>query len=562
MVSTDKLNCNLLADILAGHGICDVIASPGSRNAPLLTALSVRKDFRIKMVIDERSASFIALGMAAETGNPVALVCTSGTAVLNYAPAVAEAFYRNIPLVVISADRPAEWIDQDDSQTIRQPGCLSSIVKASYDIPARLPSDDDIWMAVREINDAILLALSPRRGPVHINIRIDSPLGRLSEYSPENVRLIQSTAASPTLDIALASQLAAEIQTTSKVMIVAGFMPPQAELNSALNRLSDCRNIIILTETVANLSGERFIPAIDLTLSAMTAEDLEHHSPDLVITLGGALVSRKIKEFLRRCPELRHWHIGHSNHLIDCFRKLTLAVESEPVDFFTRISDLISPDAIQLSHYQSAWSDSYKKALESHQNYLDRIGWSDMTAFRIILGRLEKQLQLHFSNGTPIRYSQLFGYRHFARVDCNRGVSGIDGSTSTALGASVASRSDLILITGDMSCQYDLAALSSDLLTEKLKIIVIMNSGGGIFRFIESTSNMPAREFFFSQSMNLPVRKLAEAYGIPFFEATDESSLRNSLDDFLSVRGSSAILAVYTPPEESAEILRNYFIRK
>lgn len=562
MVSTDKLNCNLLADLLAGHGIYDVIASPGSRNAPLLTAFTVREKFRLRMVIDERSAAFIALGMAAESGRPVALVCTSGTALLNYAPAVAEAFYRNVPLIVISADRPAEWIDQDDSQTIRQPGCLASIVKFTYDIPARLPADDDRWMAIREINDALILAVSPRRGPVHINIRIDNPLSGLTDYSPDNVRIIHSTAESPSLDNDVANRLAAEIASTPKVMIVAGFMAPDPELNAALNRLAACPNIIVMTETVSNLSGDRFIPAIDLTLSGMSAEKIDDLSPDIVITLGGALVSRKIKEYLRRCNGMKHWHIGCSPHLIDCFRKLSLAVEAEAKHVLTRFAELLSSEAISPSAYQDEWLDAYSHALKSHHRYLNNIGWSDMTAFKIILDGISQDLQLHYSNGTPIRYSQLYGYRHFARVDCNRGVSGIDGSTSTALGASIASKGNVILITGDMSCQYDLAAISSKLLSDKLKIIVMMNSGGGIFRFIESTSKMPRREFFFSESMNLPIRKIAEAYNIPFFEASDVSSLKKSLDDFLSVKGSSAILAVFTPAEESAEILKNYFSRR
>jgi 2-succinyl-5-enolpyruvyl-6-hydroxy-3-cyclohexene-1-carboxylate synthase len=166
-----------LATLLASHGVKRAVLSPGSRNVPLLVAVSKEPSIETEVVVDERSAAFMALGMASISGCPVALVCTSGTALLNYAPAVAEAYYRHIPLVVVSADRPHCWIDQDDSQTIRQQGALASIVKASYDISADAVTPDDDWYANRVINDALINATTGCKGPVHINMQINEPLG-------------------------------------------------------------------------------------------------------------------------------------------------------------------------------------------------------------------------------------------------------------------------------------------------------------------------------------------------------------------------------------------------
>ena len=164
-LTTDKEGIKILIEVLKEKGIRQVVLSPGSRNAPLLVAFAREKQIRHFVVLDERSAAFMALGMAQQSGVPVALVCTSGTAPLNYAPAIAEAYYQRLPLIVITADRPVEWIDQDDSQTIRQQAVFRNIVKASYQLPAELFHADEHWYANRLVNDALNTALKGRQGP-------------------------------------------------------------------------------------------------------------------------------------------------------------------------------------------------------------------------------------------------------------------------------------------------------------------------------------------------------------------------------------------------------------
>lgn len=560
MVTTDKLNCNILTDLLVAHGVKLVIASPGSRNAPLLVALSRRDELRMEMVVDERSAAFIALGAAIESGEPVAICCTSGSALLNYAPAVAEAFYRGIPLIVVSADRPPEWIDQDDSQTIRQPGALAGVVKTTADIPCRLTHESEKWMTVREINDALAIALSPRRGPVHINIRIDAPLGKLTDYNAGQSPVIMTSSVWPSVSDEVIREASLAVTSHRKIMIVAGFMAPDTELNESLQRLSKLPGVAVLTETVANLHSPDFISAIDLALNqALRDEDSSRFRPEMVITLGGALVSRKIKEFLRSTPSLIHWHVGIAEHYVDCFKHLSLAVKTSPSVFFGRLADDIEGRATVASDFGKIWRDAFRKGIEFQERKIAREGWADMKAFSTLLKSLPESSILHFSNGTPIRYSQLMGYLYFARVDCNRGVSGIDGCTSTALGASLVAPSDVILVSGDMSFQYDIAALSSRLLSSRLKMVVALNSGGGIFRFVESTSRLPEREEFFSRCMNLPLKELAEAYGIRYLQAGSDDELKNVLPIFLSESDRPVILGITTPAEESAESLRSYF---
>lgn len=289
MVNTLKEICRDLASQLAARGVRFAVLSPGSRNAPIVMALERHPDISTKVVIDERSAAFIALGYAAQSGEPVAVVCTSGTALLNYAPAVAEAFYRKVPLIVISADRPMEWIDQDDSQTIRQHEALANYVKASYNLTdIELPNLK--WYANRQINDALTVALTGRRAPVHINIQLSEPLTATTAVDSEKFRKIAVVEPEAVLPTAEARRLGTLLASPRKVMIVAGFNPPSPTLNRALRRLAALPNFIVLTETVSNLHANEFISRIDTTLSAMTEEERLQMAPDAVITLGGALV--------------------------------------------------------------------------------------------------------------------------------------------------------------------------------------------------------------------------------------------------------------------------------
>ena len=250
-------------------GIRQVVLSPGSRNAPLLVAFAREKQIRHFVVLDERSAAFMALGMAQQSGVPVALVCTSGTAPLNYAPAIAEAYYQRLPLIVITADRPVEWIDQDDSQTIRQQAVFRNIVKASYQLPAELFHADEHWYANRLVNDALNTALKGRQGPVHLNIPLRESLYGLRDYPEREVRTIECIDPAPSLSVGVMQRLVDIFDHCPKVMILAGFHRPDFRLREALHRLAGYPNVVVLTETLANVTSERHIGTIDRVLATV-----------------------------------------------------------------------------------------------------------------------------------------------------------------------------------------------------------------------------------------------------------------------------------------------------
>lgn len=551
--TTNKEACNILVDVLVQHGVKHVVLSPGSRNAPLIVAFTRTEGIDAKVIVDERSAAFVALGMAQQTGEPVALVCTSGTALLNYSPAVAEAYYQKLPLIVVSADRPKEWIDQDDSQTIRQFEALSQFVKRSYDIPSRCDDDTARWYVNRICNEAMMQALNGRRAPVHINVQLGEPLASLGEWS-KKTRCIEMTMPSPKLEESEIIRLATSLRHR-KVLIIAGFMQPNKQLETALAELEQSPNVVVMTETIANMPHNRFIRAIDRTLLAMGDKQAKYR-PDVLITIGGAIVSRKIKTFLRQYSPKEHWYVGINDVTVDCMQCLTRHIQTNPETFFTQLNDYY------VAGYDTGYAcKMWQLDIIGEQKllfYTEEIGWSDMLAMDYIFSALNHEdISLQLSNGTVIRYAQLFGDRISVPNFCNRGVSGIDGSTSTALGASLVRGGTTILITGDMSFMYDLSGLASMYNSKKFKIIVLCNGGGGIFRFVKGTASLPELDDYFVVDRQVNVKGYAAAFGFEYLEADSVKSLQNILATFLKMQ-SPVILSVKTDGKISGEILTNY----
>lgn len=565
-MDTAKEYCRILYDILLAKGVRHIILSPGSRNAPLLIGAACRP-FKRLVISDERTAAFTALGMAMAGKEPVALACTSGSALYNYAPAIAEAFYQNLPLIVITADRPIEWIDQDDSQTLVQPGALEKIVKGSYDIPVENPMRrEEKWYVNRIVNEACNTSLSGKKGPVHINIRLDNPLTATVPYIPSRPRIIENI---DNLDLPphIYKEMALNL-CGKKILLTAGFMQPDNTLNRWVSEFARLPNVAVMCETLSNLHLEGNPYMIDPVLSIIendhSEEQMRKLTPDVVISVGGALVSRKLKEFIRNNPPAEHWTLGDSRPAADCFMHLSRHIEVKPEKFFKGIYRHISKlDNNGNKDYSECWRSIRAIAAESHENFIENNGrWSEMSAFRYILNNLPTNFNLFLSNGTSVRYGQLFtdNIPH-ASYGC-RGVSGIDGTTATAAGCALAYKGPTLLVTGDMSMAYDTGVLGLKELPDHFKIIVVNNKGGGIFRFIPATRNYnhKDREELFCAPPELPLLKIAEGYGWKYYKATSMEELEEKYDLFLSLNR-KAMLEIVADENISADILIDYMNR-
>lgn len=557
MVNRIKETAHILARALEAYGVTDVFSSPGSRDTPLIVALNRSEGLTVYPVIDERSAAFIALGNASISQRPVALVCTSGTALLNYAPAVAEAYYRKVPLIVVSADRPVHWIGQDDSQTLPQPGALANIVKKSYNLKGEIDNDNERWFVNRNLNEALQTAIHGRPGPVHINISFEEPLSSEDDFEQESTfRKIDIFHSSIKLDAEDAKHLAAEV-SNENILIVGGFCPPSGEMNQAFAKLVTLPNVTIVADALANLNVNGVLSKPELFIDSELINKPESQ-PSLLITFGGSLLSKKLKEYLRKKRFKAHWHIGANESLIDSYFSLTRRIEIGESNFFPRFANALEYVARSaesrnqhddISIFKALWQEAAFRAEETEALKFqtnDTTRFTARHAIHSILSTLPKEWNLQLSNGLTPRLAVIEDACRFHRRDCNRGVSGIDGSVSTALGASLPYHGTTVLLTGDMSMQYDIAALSSPLLSPKLKVVVINNGGGGIFRKIASTKSLPELEKYFVCEMRLPLKQLASAYGISYFKAESTDELTSALHEFIEESNHPALLEIVT----------------
>lgn len=546
-MDTAKTNCRVLLDVLTAQGLRHAVVSPGSRNAPLLMAIAARPQIRSRVVTDERTAAFVALGMAIATNRPVMLCCTSGTALLNYAPAVAEAFHRHVPLIVVSADRPRRWIDQNDSQTIRQPGALRNIIKKSFDIPVSDGNSAECgnpafrseyeWYVNRVANEAWTAATSGIPGPVHVNVQIDAPIGETigtdGTSASDSVRKIKTLGGPKTLTPAQYRELAGTV-AGKKILVVAGFMSPDSRLNKALADFLQLPQTAICAEPLSNLHpvGHPDACVTDLAL-AVDEDTLRSLRPDIIISIGGAVVSSRLKTFLRSCPDAECWTLGDTDPGVDCYQSLTLHIDADPALFFRGFTSIIKwmkghgmyHDENSASGYAEAWRNARQEAIKRAEAYIGSAPWSELKAMNILLNAVPRKFNLFFSNGTAVRYACLGLAPMPHACWCNRGVSGIEGGNATAIGTAMCYAGPTMLITGDMSFSYAPEIMGLDLVPDDFKIVVLNNGGGGIFRCISATSTLPIREEMLCAPRELPLEGLCRAYGWNYLHAASETAL-------------------------------------
>jgi 2-succinyl-5-enolpyruvyl-6-hydroxy-3-cyclohexene-1-carboxylate synthase len=338
-----------IAEICAQHGITDVILSPGSRSAPLTLAFARHPAYRgrLRVVPDERAAAFIGLGIAQATRRPVVLVCTSGTAGLNYAPAVAEAFFQQIPLLVLTADRPPEWIDQLDGQTIRQRDLYGAHAKGTFDFPADTSHADAKWHAERIINEAINLTQTFPAGPVQVNVPLREPFypkaGEEMGYEAD-VKIIRDDHSNTILPPAEILDLRRQLREAGRVLVVAGQQPENPTLMAALYEFAEARRVPVVADTIANLGDVPAVRRQDIFLAGLSKEQKADLRPDLLITFGQSLISKALKLYLRDVAPAQHWHLQPAGEVADTFRRLTRIVRVQPAVFFQQLANFDTKD--------------------------------------------------------------------------------------------------------------------------------------------------------------------------------------------------------------------------
>ena len=522
-----------------------VVISPGSRNAPLTIGFSNHKDFETLSIVDERCAAFFALGIAQQTLKPVGLVCTSGSALLNYYPAIAEAYYSQIPLVVISADRPAHLIDIGDGQTIRQENVFKNHILYSANL-----KEFDAENSIKALSKAFSL-LRQVKGPIHINAPFNEPLYETVATMNDFRFIAEESDLQDTIDY---ENLASQWNSAKKKMILVGVHSPNAALEILLDKVADDPSVLVFTETTSNLYNKRFVNSIDNLIFNLTEEEFTSLQPDILLTFGGMIVSKKIKKFLREYSPKEHWHVNELR-AFDTYQVLSKHLKIDSHSFFKHFCELVDYD--NKSTYESTWTH-YKQCIrEKHNHYIKTAPYSDLKVFEQVLKVIPDFSEVQFSNSAIIRYSQLFEMNSTITVFCNRGTSGIDGSTSTALGAAYATQKPTTLITGDLSFFYDSNALWNNYIPTDVRIIIINNSGGGIFKIIAGPKKSTALKYFETPHC-LTAEHLCVMFGFEYSTAHNLKTLAEEVVGFYDKSDKPKVLEVFTPSDLNDLVLKEY----
>ena len=546
---SSKRSIQILAHLLKEYGIFDIVISPGSRNAPLAIHFSETDDLNCYSIVDERSAAFVGLGMAKSTKKPVALTCTSGSAAANYYPAVTEAFYQNTPLLILTADRPTDFVDLFDGQTIRQKGLFQQHSYGDFELleDGAENADEENFAIIKKAIEVCF----EKQGPVHINIPLQEPLYHLVSELP-NFPPVEKTIRETTYE--LPPNLVAEWNTSKRIMILVGTRDYSEELEMQLSQLVKNHSVVVLKEANSNLRHDKFFAHIDRYIFNFTEEDYKTYAPDLLITVGQNVVSKKVKEFLRKAQPKNHWHLDEVWHP-DTYYALTEKVKASPQKFFAKLLKFIP---LEPSSYYNLWEVLRDKRDVKHTEYCLKTRFSDFKLFELLSNKLPENINLHLSNSSAIRYAQLFDFDK-NEVFCNRGTSGIDGSTSTAMGFAMKDEKQTVLVTGDLSFFYDINGLWNNYIPPYTRIIVFNNGGGDIFKIIPGPSSTNALDEFILTKHHQSAEHLAKHFGFAYTKVDDEDTLSRILDNFFKHDEKAKILEVDTSAIENADVLKRYF---
>lgn len=558
-----------IAEICAQKSVKTAILCPGSRSAALTISMARHPEIKTYSISDERSAGFIGLGIAQVTKETVALICTSGTAAYNFAPAVTEAFFQEVPLLVLTADRPPEWIHQYDGQTIYQENIFGKHVKKSFSLPADYSHADAVWQVERIVNDAINLSQSFPKGPVHINVPIREPFYPSEQEEVRfnrHVRIIENVPIEKKISNEFFEKFYEIWRNSDRKLIIVG-QQQEHKLSEILKNISDEFSIPVLSDIISNVSFENVISAHDVFLSSKNETFLESLAPDLIITCGKSVISKNLKQFIRKYRPRYHFHIQENPELIDPFQTLTHKVEvSEQYFFETLFSDLDlmkfkeDDEEDENDAYFNLWKGANEKSLLKLDKFLLDSLYSEFKTVKNVLDKTPENSIFHLGNSMSVRYANLIGLSGNIKTEifANRGTSGIDGILSSAVGNALSTNKIVICLIGDVSFFYDRNAFWNSYLPGNLRIVLINNKGGNIFRIIDGPNRQAELKDYFVTEQNYTAELTCKEAGVAYIQVCNEQELEKSLESFFKPDNQAKLLELLVDGEISAEVFRDY----
>ncbi len=492
---------------------------------------------------------------------PVALACTSGSAGYNYAPAVAEAFFRHIPLIIFTADRPPEWIDQHDGQTIHQANLYGSHVKGAFQCPVDLSHPDAAWHFERIINEALILATDGLPGPVQINIPFREPFypDPKQPATRRAPKIISKSACRKSLPEFDWVQLVDEWRKHKRKLLLGGQMLSPPDGLEAIGEFATAKKIPLVGDVLSNMHGlTNTISLADTFIGRQSAKTKKALQPDLLITFGDSIISKNLKLYLRKYRPKAHWHIQEDGYVPDTYQSLTRII---PLNITALIESIDSIATKGPQAYYQQWLGLQKQTKQFVNNFNNDGKYHEFSALHAIFDNLPLACDIHLANSMPVRWANMYGFDHTRQqvnIFCNRGTSGIDGSTSTALGSALKADKTTLLITGDMAFFYDRNAFWNKYIPDNLRIIVLNNHGAGIFDIIDGPAGQPEHAEYFLTEQPLSARSLADEFGLKYYHCQSVAGLAKGLDRFWVRDGYAKILEIETDITTNTKIVKKF----
>jgi len=539
--TSDHRGASVLVTTLAQLGLRDAVISPGSRNAPFIISLVNHPLIKTHVVIDERSAAHVALGIALKNGTPAAVVCTSGTAAVNHGPAIAEAFHQRVPLISITADRPVDAIGKGHGQTVIQSQLFSHHTLYCATIDESQHSDNEI---IEMAQDAWSSACGG--GPSHLNVPFEEPL-----YGKAVCQEIAIPLPNPTSKPALTIPRTL-IENGRRAILIAG---PRGIWKQGVKT-----SLPGVSEKFSGIKGDALIASGDLLASGniLDIKDSTEHrnTPSAIITVGQPVMSKSLRKQLTAL-HVPHVHVGDDGAGLDTFGSLVESVNADPCEWLS----FYEREVTQSDEFAAFIVKEKTRIKTIHEQALEAVKWSDLSAYREVFKAINKGF-IHFANSTSARYAMLFDTVNSAEGDiqlhANRGVAGIDGCTSTAVGHALTTQEDVLLVSGDVAFLYDINGLASvQELPDNIKVIVVNNGGGGIFRWLEGPHEVGLLASHFEAKPKTTIKAASRFCGLTYFCADDAESTQKKLSEFIQFTG-PAVLEIVTDPKMSSDVYKKY----
>ena len=547
---SDKENINILTALLLAHGVHHAVVCPGSRNAPITHNLCEAPGMTCESVTDERSAAFIALGKAQALGEPVVVCVTSGSALVNTLPAVVEAWYQHVPIIVVSADRPEAMIGQLQGQTMPQQKTLEAFWAKEVSLPE--PHDSvERWYCNRLTNEALCAMRQSSGRPVHVNVPISEPLFNFTTRELPAERCINL------VDNRLwQSGLTRDFLASPRPMIVVGQLQGRvaSSIGDAVKRLEE--KCVVLAEQLS--AGRREPCHFDEAL--IEIGEKEAYKPDFVIYIGDTLVSKRAKHFLQHCRPSRCVVVNATGELTDVTMNVTDVVACPVEDAVDSLCKGMESDGLYFSSEAAAFRQRWVAVLGKWTTHCKLFlpAYSQMMAVRQLCELTNRQeCSMQFANSSAVRLGLLYSFRH---MYVNRGVNGIEGCLSTAVGFASVKAEPVYCVIGDLSFFYDQNALWNGVAKKQLRIVMLNNGGGGIFHQLRGLERSPYRDSFVSAAHSASAKGVCEATGVDYMSARNEAELREGMSWITSRQATGPLLLeVFTDAETDAREYKKYF---